>query len=122
MDTMANETVTAPRRRRYSEQLKRQVLAQCDAPGASVAKVAMAHGINANIVHSWRKRARAGVALPLQAEAPDGFVPVIVPTHAPAAPARHVQVHLRRGATAIEVSWPLEAAAEMGVWLRELLR
>jgi transposase-like protein len=41
-------------RRRYSREFKLQVLAECDGPGASVAKVAMAHGINANIVHRWR--------------------------------------------------------------------
>jgi transposase len=33
-------------------------MAQCDAPGASVAKVAMSHGINANVVHRWRQLAR----------------------------------------------------------------
>ena len=33
-------------------------MAQCDAPGASVAKVAMAHGINANVVHRWRQLVR----------------------------------------------------------------
>jgi transposase len=47
-------------RRRYSEELKSQVLAECDAPGASVAKVAMARGINANVVHRWRQLAREG--------------------------------------------------------------
>jgi transposase len=46
------------RRRRYSRELKTQILAECDAPGASVAQVAMLHGINANIVHGWRKLAR----------------------------------------------------------------
>jgi len=30
------------------------VLAQCAAPGASVSKVAMSHGLNANLVHGWR--------------------------------------------------------------------
>jgi transposase len=35
-------------RRRYNAELKAQVMAQCDAPGASLAKVAMSHGINAN--------------------------------------------------------------------------
>ena len=42
-------------RRRYSAAQKAQVLAECDEPGASVAKVAMAHGINANVVHRWRQ-------------------------------------------------------------------
>jgi transposase len=34
----------------YGAELKVQILAECDRPGASVAKGAMAHGINANIV------------------------------------------------------------------------
>lgn len=48
------------RRRRYDEDLRRQVMAECEAPDASVAKVAMAHGINANVVHRWRQLAREG--------------------------------------------------------------
>ena len=43
---MANEQTA--RRRRYSPEMKAQVLAECEVPGASVAKVAMSHGINAN--------------------------------------------------------------------------
>ena len=42
-------------RRRYSEEIKARVMTECDAAGASVAKVAMSHGINANIVHRWRR-------------------------------------------------------------------
>jgi transposase len=41
------------KRRRYAPELKAQILAECEAPGASVAKVAISHGINANIVHGW---------------------------------------------------------------------
>ena len=49
-------------RRRYGDELKAQVVAECDAPGASVAKVAMSHGINANVVHRWRQLAREGAS------------------------------------------------------------
>ena len=50
-------------RRRYGAEFKAQVLAECEAPGASVARVAMSHGINDNVVHRWRQLAReAGVA------------------------------------------------------------
>ena len=45
-------------RRRYGADAKARVLAECDDPGASVAKIAMAHGINANAVHRWRQLAR----------------------------------------------------------------
>ena len=54
------DTENSRRRRRHSAEQKAQILAECAVPGASVAKVAMAHGINTNIVHGWRKLAREG--------------------------------------------------------------
>ena len=42
-------------RRNHSAVLKAQILVECAVSGASVARVAMAYGINANIVHGWRK-------------------------------------------------------------------
>ena len=42
-------------RRRHSAEVKAKVLAACDEPGASVAAVAHAHGLNANLVHKWRR-------------------------------------------------------------------
>jgi transposase len=61
VDTMANEVQAVRRtRREYSAELKTQVVQACRQPGASVASVAMAHGINANIVHRWlREPSRA---------------------------------------------------------------
>ncbi|WP_375136356.1 IS66-like element accessory protein TnpA [Azohydromonas australica] len=78
-------------RRRYSAAMKAQVMAECDAPGASVAKVAMAHGINANVVHRWRQLAREdGAERSRPAPAPpadiDGFVPVPLPAPSVVAP------------------------------------
>ena len=95
------------------------MLAQCDAPGASVAKVAMSHGINANVVHRWRQLAREGgrqVALP-----PGEFVPVSLTTGALPDADSDIRIQLRRGATAITVSWPLSASAECAGWLRDWL-
>ena len=46
-------------RRRPSADLKQQILAECAQPGASVASVALSHGINANVVHKWRRLAHA---------------------------------------------------------------
>ena len=82
-------------RRRYSAAQKAQVLAECGEPGASVAKVAMAHGINANIVHRWRQLSRDGAAVgPAKA---GGFV--VLSLQAPDVPAAlvtDVRVELRR--------------------------
>jgi transposase len=36
------------------------VLPQCDEPGMSVAKVAMSHGIDDNVVHRWLQLERHG--------------------------------------------------------------
>lgn len=65
---------SAPRRRHGAE-LKTNVLAACDEPGASIAGVALAHGLNANLVRKWRsgrgvKRAGVTVEPPLVSEAP----------------------------------------------------
>ena len=38
-------------RRRHSDELKAKVLIECEKRGASVAAVAQAHGLNANLVH-----------------------------------------------------------------------
>jgi transposase len=122
-------------RRRHSAQLKRLVLEECAAPGASVAKVAMSHGLNANIVHGWRKLARerdGGAVSPprpsslLVKTAASASVPQFVPvsmaqTTSPPALA-DIQIELRRGATAMKITWSIAAAAECASWMRELLR
>ena len=131
---MATERVVL--RRRHSAQLKASVLEQCAVPGASVAKVAMSHGLNANIVHGWRKLARERDAAcdrptPSPAIVPAKlvagvaqFVPVsLTPTPSPTTPApADIQIELRRGATAMKITWPIAAAADCAAWMRELLR
>ena len=117
---MASDKVV--RRRRYGVELKAQVLAECAVPGASVAKVAMAHGINANVVHRWRQLAREGG----QATAAklSEFVPVAIaaPTPLPIANCRDIEVELRRGAVTMKIVWPSSGAADFAAWTRELLR
>jgi transposase len=113
------DTENSRKRRRHGAELKAQILAECAVPGASVAKVAMAHGINANIVHGWRKLAReAGVVAVSQQ-----FVPVVVaPTVDETADKRSIEVELRRGAITVKLSWPVSAAMDLSGWMRELLR
>lgn len=119
MDTMA--THKARTRRNHTPELKAQILAACDHPGASVAKVAMAHGINANIVHSWRRLAREGKLPTAQAKAQ--FVPVTVDaTTAQGRDDPRIEIELRRGALSMKLSWPLASSRELASWTRELLR
>ena len=114
------EAEQSRKRRRYSRELKAQIVAECATPGASVAKVAMAHGINANIVHGWRKLAREVEVAPV---ARQQFVPVAVaPAPAPHTDQRSVEVELRRGAMTIKLTWPVSASGDLAAWMRELLR
>jgi transposase len=93
-------TENGRKRRRYRVELKAQILAECDEPGASVAKVAMAHGINANIMHGWRKFAREAGPVALTKQ----FVPVaVVPAVPRPVDERAIGVELRRGAIAVKL-------------------
>lgn len=119
---MASEK-TAPRgktRRSYSDEFKAEVLAECAEPGASVAHVAMSHGINDNVVHRWRQLVREGRPPTTPAPRSD-FVPIAL---TPAAPAggTEIRIEIRRGATAITVNWPMSAAGECAAWLRDWLK
>ncbi len=41
-------------RRHHSPEFKSKVLAACAEPGASISGVALAHGLNTNLVRKWR--------------------------------------------------------------------
>ena len=105
---------TTKTRRRYDAQLKAQILAECAAPGASVAKVAMSHGINDNVVHRWRQLAREAGAVSVTA------TPTFVPVEP--VPAADVHIELRRAATTIVIAWPATALGKLAAFTRELLR
>ena len=125
MHTMASEarTTHVPKRRYYSPELKLQVVGACVQPGASIAGVALQHGINANIVHGWRKQARQVAGL--EVSKPADFIAVTVePTQLPAPDAseRDIEIELRRGAVTMKITWPVSAAADLAAWTRELLR
>jgi transposase len=117
---MASDKVVG--RRRYSKELKAEVMAECYAPGASVAKVAMSRGINANVVHRWRQLAREGERA-TATKAREFMAITIAPQPATQAPACcGIEVELRRGAVVMKVTWPVAAAADFAAWTRELLR
>ncbi len=110
----------AKTRRRYDARIKSQILAECEAPGASVAKVAMSHGINDNVVHRWRQLAREAGAVSVAA-APT-FVPVALPAPPEPVAAADVHIELHRGATTVLIAWPGSALGELAAFTRELLR
>ena len=125
MDTMQS-TPTKRTRRYHAPDLKRQVVLACQQPGASVAGVALVHGLNANLVRRWMREAPpGGGALTVTVAEPAAFVSVPVPTSSlspVAVTAEPIRLELRHGASSVSLQWPASAAAECGAWLRDWLR
>lgn len=113
MDT--KEEAKRRTRRRHDKALKQRVLAECATPGASVATVAMAHGINANLVHKWRRE------FEIERKTAASFVPVTVGS-AFGEPPQFIEFEVQRGAISVRVRWPMSSAASCAGWLREVLR
>ena len=137
-------------RRVHGAEIKSKVLAECRRPGASVSAVALAHGLNTNLVRKWmqgRGLQRAGlnpddgqacVALaptPIDGATRLQFVPVQVPapsdpidqgvpagrSEEPIGPAEAaIHIELRHGSRQVAVHWPTSQAAQCAAWLREL--
>jgi len=97
------------------------VIEACGVPGASVAQVAMAHGLNANLVHKWRRDSRvAASAVPaafIELPMPRAAMPICEPEATP-----DIRIELKRGATGVSINWPADCATECAAWLRELLK
>ena len=112
-------TTTQPRRTRrtHSDEFKQSLIEACGEPGASVAGVALANGINANQLRRWMRE--RGIeppelsCLPLRVAASEplaGFVPVQLSPSVDAP----VRLELRKGATVVTVEWPASSAAACG--------
>ncbi|MBN9369174.1 MAG: transposase [Comamonadaceae bacterium] len=130
---ISNQQSSARRRRRlHSDEFKADAVASCMQPGVSMAAVAMAHGVNANLLRRWVREAElkppsSALDHPTAREVctPEVkplFVPVSLPPPAAAVPVADIRIELQRGATAIIVTWPVSAAGECAAWMRELLR
>ena len=134
-------------RRLHGAEFKATVLAACNEPGASVTAVALAHGLNANLVRKWRMGRGVklgGIAASATVDPPAAptsprlaagarFLPIEMSTPTAAtragaagqADAVHrsaaiVHVELKRGTSSLTVRWPSSAAGDCAAWLREL--
>lgn len=129
MTTIPNQPPAGRRRRVHSDDFKANAVAACMQPGVSMAAVAMANGINSNLLRRWVRDAGQGNTSPLRdalVRAQDrpaiptpSFVPMALP---PKSASADIRIELRRGTTAVTVTWPVDAAGECSAWMRELLR
>jgi transposase-like protein len=66
---------------RYDPQAKQELIRQCMKPGVSVARMAMQHGVNANLLRTWITKAQSAMAKQMVAsevseQVAQAFVPV----------------------------------------------
>jgi transposase-like protein len=143
MDTSQNEPAVAqPAKRswrRHSTEFKSRVIALARQCNASVAAVALANGLNANMLRRWVREAELVVGEP-HALAPGAvanfpaFIPVAMPdgeqqttsvaesrnsSASPVSLSCGVAVEIRRGDTTVNASLPLDERG--AAWLRKVL-
>ena len=126
MDTYPIELPARRRRRRHSAEFKAAVIEACNQPGVSIAAVALANGLNANLLRKWVQRAEVSESgnhpspfhIPSSDPSP-AFVPLALP--APGV-LSEIRVEVKRPGSTVSITWPTSAAADCALWLREWLR
>ena len=118
------------RRRRHSPEFKAAVVSECSRRGVSIAAVALANGLNANLVRRWVVERERGGAMVPAAQPQDlaggavakseEFVPVAI--EAAEADRLGIRIEIRAGEKIITVNWPISAAGACGEWLCALLQ
>jgi len=135
--------------RTYAPEFKASLVAACHKPGASIAALANANAMNANVLHRWlQENARTGAhnlnthntcntdgsrkstakpgAQALTAQLP-AFIalpltPAVSEPTSPRAHASSIRVEVQRANTTIIVNWPVQDGASCAQWLRECLQ
>lgn len=131
MDTATRSMIRLPAvrtRRRHAPQFRAQVVAACLQPGVSISAVALANGLNANLVRRWVKEHREGVGSDVIVPGKGGrgrdaapFVAVAVET-APVVSTGDIRLEVRRGDAVVHITWPGAQAGACAQWLGEWLR
>lgn len=116
----------APKRKRYTQAFKLNLITACAQPGASVARIALDHGLNANMLRRWIRQTQSK-----SAQKAPGFVALPINTRTPvlpAPPAKHaddaetIQVQIPYRQQSINISWPVSQTDRCLALLRELLQ
>lgn len=115
------------RRRRHSAQFKAEAIGACQQPGVSVASVALARGLNANMLRNWVRNAeRSRRPIAIQSAAPmmpaasvEGFIPMTLPTSTTEGA---IRVEVRRNGKSVSIEWPVCAARECALLLQDIMK
>lgn len=93
----------------------------CRQPGISVSAVALAHGVNANLLRRWMKQFPVDAKFPV-ATVSAKLVPIQVETINASPSDGNIQFDIQRGATRINICWPVAGADACAQWLGAWLK
>jgi len=115
------------RRRRHSPAFKAEAVGACQQPGVSVAAVALARGLNANMLRNWVKKAeRSGRPIAIRPTASSTTIdsaPAFMPVPLAATPTESaIRIEVRRNGRSISIEWPASATRECVQLLRALIK
>lgn len=121
--TNTNEQPPVPKRRNYKAEFKANVIRLAQTPPASVAGVALQHGINPVTVHRWIREAKQFESSELAAFVPLNLTPhSTVKVLAKNEQRQTIRIDLGSQAGGLSLNWPISASHELTAWLREWLR
>ena len=133
-DSVTPRYTTRRTHRTYTREFKADLVSACKVPGASIAAIAGAHAMNANVLHRWLKEHanigchgrtdignanRSSVALRQHIPA---FIPVQLPTPGPDPAVQSIKVEIRKGALTMHITWPCSASADFASWAASILK
>lgn len=113
-----NTSQSIRRKRRHSTEFKQGLVALCQ-PSISVSAVALAHGINANLLRRWIKQfAQTSPVV----NTPAKLLPIQVDFPAGSAVSDVIEIRIQKGRARIDIRWPNQHPHACGLWLTELLK
>jgi len=107
-------------RRQHAPEFKRELVALCQ-PGISVSAIALAHGVNANLLRRWINQFRSEPSSCTNLE-PARLVAVQVDSSAEAQANDAIEINIQKCGAQISIRWPGNQAHAFGQWLEGWLK
>ena len=127
------EQRSARPRRTFTTEFKQHLIELCQHTDTSVAKVAMQHQINANLLHKWISQSKSGSPAPEQvSHQQTDFLPIVL--NSPSETQKpepfpdinhsvaHIRIPLRHSDQMMEIDWPVQSTTELLALIQSLIQ
>lgn len=117
-----NDSLSIGRRRRHhSPEFKQGLVALCQ-PGVSVSAIALAHGVNTNLLRRWINQYQNELPAPIESE-PSKLVAVQVDLPSPVSTRDDaIEISIEKNSARISIRWPGNQAHACAKWLGAWLK